>query len=113
MPEVDVEEPACMLLDHVVTCVTISNSKDVGGGALSSTRFDKVLVILLSVDSHHLGLKLVLPQALDIIKDGILLERSAPVPIAFVNGGNLDGVVDEFDVANHISRLKNIVGNHL
>ncbi len=69
VPEIDVEEPPRVLLNHVVPCVTVSNTEDEGGRTLACTGFDEVLVVLLPVHSHHLGFKFVFPQRLDVLKN--------------------------------------------
>jgi len=69
VPEIDVEEPPRMLLDHVVSCVTVSDAEDESGCTLACTGFDEVLVVLLPVHSHHLGFKFVFPERLDILKN--------------------------------------------
>lgn len=63
------EEPPCVLLDHVVPSVTVSDTKYEGGCTLACTGFDEVLVVLLPVHGHHLGFKFVFPEGLDILKD--------------------------------------------
>ena len=45
--EVDVEELASHLLHHQVTVVSVSDSKDVRGHRLASTRRDEVEVVCL------------------------------------------------------------------
>ena len=69
VPEIDVEEPPRMLLDHVVPSVSVSDTEYEGGCTLACTGFDEVLVVLLPVYGHHLGLKFVFPERLDILKN--------------------------------------------
>ena len=69
VPEIDMEEPPRVLLDHVVPCVSVSDAEYEGGCTLACTGFDEVLVVLLPVHGHYLGFKFVFPKRLDILKN--------------------------------------------
>jgi hypothetical protein len=61
MPEIYVEESACELLYHIIACMSVAYTEDIGGGTLTCARFYKVLMILLAINRHHLRFTRIIP----------------------------------------------------
>ena len=114
MAEINVEKASRILLHHIIACVAISNTHNIGRNALTSGAFNKILVILLSNHCHFLFLHL--PFIFNILQYRIFLIWSSPVPpltILLMYARELLRVIHEFYIPDHVPGLNDFISNHL
>lgn len=116
MSEINVEKSSSILLHHIIACVSISNTKNIGCCTLSSGAFDKILVILFPIYCHFLSFLLIAPFLFNILQNRIFLIWPSPVTpltILLVNPRQLLRVIDKFNVPDHVTSLNYIISDHL
>ena len=114
MSKIDVEKPTCILLQHIVSCMSVTNTKDISGCSLAGTALNEILMILLSILHCHL-LRLIGPYLVNILYYRVILKRADPISpftVPLMNFWKCNWIINKFNIPDHVPRFNDIIQDH-